>query len=120
MHDRHPQLRAIDGLPLAIRAANKGCESHLTHIGFRVLVSLYSAVESGQKITKTGLMMRLDRLGNTANKAMTYRLIWRLIKAGWIEQEGPGMGTPIRPSLAGTNYVRAVERYLRNIRWSDY
>lgn len=118
--DKHPHLRALEGGAAAIRAANKTSPYQFGARSFAMLLSVYNASERGGKITKSGLMDRMGALGNLASRGAAYRMLMRLIEAGMIEEERRGWATPIKPSLAGTNYVRAVERYLRNMKWGDY
>lgn len=118
--ERHPQLNALEGLQLALRHVNRNSPAVLTYKSFRILLCLYNASERGVVFNKRQIMERLQRLESMDSWSATYQLLRLLVIRGYIEQDGQGFGAIIRPSLAGKNYVKAVERYLRNIRWADY
>lgn len=117
---RQPHLNTIEGLAAAIRATNKTAPALLTYKGLRVLVALYNACEAGKVMQRVDLIRRLQALGNVTTVGATCQHIRDLRIKGYIEQDGDGPGMIIRPSLAGRNYIKAVERYLRNIRWAEY
>lgn len=117
--ERHAQLNAIEGLQLALRHVNRISPSVLTYKSFRILLCLYNGVERGRGFNKRTLMERLQLLESMDSWGATYQLLRLLVLRGYIEQDGQGFGAIIRPSLAGKNYVRAVERYLRNLRWAE-
>jgi hypothetical protein len=116
---RQPYLKAIEGTQAAIRAANKAVPVGMTTKSFRLFISLYNAHEKGQALTKDGVIKRAFALGNADSRGQGYQCVWWLIKKGFIEAEGAGWGAKLTPSLQGRNYVRAVERYLRNLRMND-
>jgi hypothetical protein len=116
---RHPHLAAIEGVHQAIRVVNRTQRGTMTFKSFRVLLALYNASERGIEFNKNQLMKRLVAMDNVQTSGSAYQLLRLLVLRGYIQQDGQGMGAVIRPSLAGKNYVRGVERYLRNLRWAD-
>jgi len=114
------RLRVIECLPTALRACNKRSSYQFTIRSFAVLVSLYNACENGQTMTRSALVERLFRMANIDNKQAGFLMVWRLMDRGIIETVGQGRGSIVSPTMEGRNYVRAVERYLRNLRPGSY
>jgi predicted transcriptional regulator len=117
--ERHPHLNGIEGMAMAIRAVNKRFPKHLTYKGFRILVSLYHATERGQVISRRQLLERLVSTANVDSYTKTERMLQSLKASGYLEYDRYGVSSVITITVAGRNYIRSVETYLRNIRWRD-
>lgn len=115
---RSPHLNTVEGLQRGIKVANKSAPERLELPSVRVLIALYNASEEGRTMTRNDLLLRLDGLGNSHTMAGTYTIIYRLIARGYISLSVKGRTGIVSLTLAGRNYVKAVERAIKRIRWN--
>lgn len=117
---RRNHLVAFECLGMALRAANRTSDHQFSLQSFRMLVALYNASERGKVLTKNGLIERMDAMANIRQMNAGYVMLHRLIVKGMIECSGQGRKAIVFPTLAGRNYIKAVERYLKNLKPGSY
>lgn len=117
--ERRYQLNTILGLRLAIRAVNKVSPSILTDKGLRMLIGLEMLCNRGKPVSRRRLIDWLYKVNAVETDSGAYFMLRRLVEKGYIEQDGKGWGAEIRVSLSGMNYIKAIERYLRQMRLNE-
>lgn len=115
---RSPHLNALEGMRIAIRKANKVNPHMVTVKTFPILLALYNASSEGKVLTRTDLTNRLIAMGNYDGRAAIWVTQWRMRENGYISWEEKSYGARVSLTVSGVNYVRAVERAIRRIRWN--
>lgn len=104
---------------LAIYAVNNATNAHMTDKGLRVLIGLETLAMRGKPVNRRQLMKWLFRVHAVSTEQGAYFMLRRLVEAGYMEQDGQGYGAEIRLSLMGRNYIKWVERYLKQMRLNE-
>jgi len=115
---RSPHLNALEAMQKAVFVANKTASHRITVRGFRILLALYNASSEGKALTRNGLVDRLDSMGNTPGRGAALVATWRLREQGYLVWEEKSYGAVVTLTMSGVNYVKAVERAIRRIRWN--